>query len=115
VSLGGKGVPRSDNAHRKEKHVFRNPSLLAVIVGAALVAPLRAEKVDMSPEEHGKTATHVVLARNAYGGFGFDNKDGGLNVIGANGFREVEAGFKEVTYVSLNLTPNKQLVRHAPR
>jgi hypothetical protein len=28
----------------------------------------------------------VYLARNAYDGYTFDNKDGGFNVIGANGF-----------------------------
>lgn len=28
----------------------------------------------------------VYAARNAYDGFTFDNKDGGLNVIGGNGF-----------------------------
>ncbi len=30
----------------------------------------------------------VYLARNAYDGFTRDNKDGGFNVIGANGFAE---------------------------
>jgi hypothetical protein len=29
---------------------------------------------------------HVYLAKNAYDGFTNDNKDGGFNVIGANGF-----------------------------
>jgi hypothetical protein len=29
----------------------------------------------------------VYLARNAYDGFSMDNKDGGFNVIGANGFQ----------------------------
>jgi hypothetical protein len=28
----------------------------------------------------------IYLARNAYDGFGTENKDGGFNVIGANGF-----------------------------
>jgi hypothetical protein len=32
----------------------------------------------------------VYLARNAYDGFTFDNKDGGFNVIGANGFEKME-------------------------
>ncbi|MHC4550964.1 MAG: hypothetical protein ACYTEZ_19610 [Planctomycetota bacterium] len=34
----------------------------------------------------------IYLARNAYDGFGDDNKDGGLNVIGANGFERLEKG-----------------------
>ena len=32
----------------------------------------------------------MYLARNAYDGFGADNKDGGLNVIGANGFEKLK-------------------------
>jgi hypothetical protein len=145
-------------------------SLFAVVASAALATPLRAEKVEMSPEELRKTATHVItgqvtavyerteaagdwkytryvaeirveecekgdgvkkgdlvyarywrrawigkgqvppstaghrglpsdgeplrvyLARNAYDGFGFDNKDGGFNVIGANGFEKLKPG-----------------------
>lgn len=31
----------------------------------------------------------VYLARNAYDGFGSENKDGGYNVIGANGFEDM--------------------------
>jgi hypothetical protein len=31
----------------------------------------------------------IYLARNAYDGFSDDNKDGGFNVIGANGFEEM--------------------------
>jgi hypothetical protein len=31
----------------------------------------------------------IYLARNAYDGFGHDNKDGGFNVIGANGFERL--------------------------
>lgn len=34
----------------------------------------------------------VYLARNAYDGFRFDNKDGGFNVIGANGFGKLKRG-----------------------
>jgi len=34
----------------------------------------------------------IYLARNAYDGFGDDNKDGGLNVIGANGFERLKKG-----------------------
>jgi hypothetical protein len=34
----------------------------------------------------------IYLAKNAYDGFGDDNDDGGLNVIGANGFERLEAG-----------------------
>jgi hypothetical protein len=34
----------------------------------------------------------VYLARNAYDGFTFDNKDGGFNVIGANGFETLRPG-----------------------
>ena len=142
--------------------------LFAVAVVVALVAPVRAEKVPLSPEELLKTATHVVtgkvaavysrtategdwkytryvaevrvgecakgdgvkkgelvyarywqrtwvgsgqmppntighrglpaaddtvrvyLARNAYDGFTTENKDGGFNVIGANGFEAVK-------------------------
>jgi hypothetical protein len=30
--------------------------------------------------------TRIYLAKNAYDGFTFENKDGGFNVIGANGF-----------------------------
>jgi hypothetical protein len=153
----------------KEMHMFRNLWLLAVAAEVAMVCPVRAEKVDMSPEELRKTATHVVtgqvtavyartategdwkytryvaevrvgecekgggikkgdlvyarywrrawigkgrvppstsghrglprhgeslrvyLARNAYDGFG-DNKDGGFNVIGANGFEKLKPG-----------------------
>jgi hypothetical protein len=33
----------------------------------------------------------VYLARNAYDGFDPNNKDGGFNVIGANGFEKVNA------------------------
>ena len=33
----------------------------------------------------------VYMARNAYDGFGSDNKDGGFNVIGANGFEKLKA------------------------
>jgi hypothetical protein len=32
----------------------------------------------------------VYLARNAYDGFGEDNRDGGFNVIGANGFEKLK-------------------------
>lgn len=32
----------------------------------------------------------IYLARNAYDGFGTGNKDGGFNVIGANGFEPVK-------------------------
>ena len=32
----------------------------------------------------------VYLARNAYDGFGHDNKDGWFNVIGANGFERLK-------------------------
>lgn len=34
----------------------------------------------------------VYLARNAYDGFSPDNKDGGFNVIGANGFEKLRPG-----------------------
>ena len=34
----------------------------------------------------------IYLARNAYDGFGRDNEDGGLNVIGANGFEALADG-----------------------
>jgi len=149
--------------------MFRN-LLFAVITSAALVTPLRAEKIDMSPEELRKTATHVItgqvtavyqrtetasdwkytkyvaevrvekcekgdglkkgdlvyarywrrawigkgqvppstsghrglpsdgeslriyLAQNAYDGFGLENKDGGFNVIGANGVEKLKPG-----------------------
>jgi hypothetical protein len=141
---------------------------LAAITLLALLAPLRAEKVPLSPEELKQTATHVVtgkvvavyartetagdwkytkyvaevrvgecekgdgikkgdivyarywqrswigqgqvppstighrglpadgdtfrvyLAKNAYDGFTQDNKDGGYNVIGANGFEKLK-------------------------
>ena len=33
----------------------------------------------------------IYLARNAYDGFGDDNKDGGFNVIGTNGFEALRA------------------------
>lgn len=32
----------------------------------------------------------IYLARNAYDGFSRDNKDGGFNVIGANGFEKLK-------------------------
>jgi hypothetical protein len=32
----------------------------------------------------------IYLARNAYDGFTHDNKDGGFNVIGANGFERID-------------------------
>ena len=32
----------------------------------------------------------IYLAKNAYDGFGNDNKDGGFNVIGANGFEALK-------------------------
>lgn len=149
--------------------MFRKLSLLTIAVSVAFVSSARAEKVDMSPEELRKTATHVVtgkvmavyeqtetagnwshtryvaeiradgtekgdgvnkgdlvyarywhrtwigkaggpppdtaghrglpnngdsirvyLARNAYDGFDPDNKDGGFNVIGANGFEKLK-------------------------
>ncbi len=34
-------------------------------------------------------AVRVYLARNSYDGFGFENKDGGFNVIGTNGFERL--------------------------
>lgn len=34
----------------------------------------------------------IYLARNAYDGFNTDNKDGGFNVIGANGFETLKDG-----------------------
>ena len=37
----------------------------------------------------------VYLARNAYDGFTYDNKDGGFNVIGANGFEKVKLAEQE--------------------
>ena len=36
----------------------------------------------------------VYLARDAYDGFTFDNKDGGFNVLGADGFEPVDAAGK---------------------
>jgi hypothetical protein len=144
--------------------------LVAMAASLSFVAPAGAEKVDMSPEQLRKTATHLVtgqvlavyertqpegdwkytryvaelrvgacekgegvrkgdlvyvrywrrawvgqgqmppsttghrglpskgqtvrvyLARNAYDGFTFDNKDGGFNVIGANGFEPLGPG-----------------------
>jgi hypothetical protein len=36
-------------------------------------------------------SVRVYLARNAYDGFSTDNKDGGFNVIGANGFEPVNS------------------------
>jgi hypothetical protein len=146
----------------------RNLWLIAVAAPAVLVFPAFAEKVDMTPEQLRKTATHVVtgqvtavyertettdqwkytryvaevrvgkcekgdgikegdlvyvrywqrdwqgkghvptsttghrgvprdgdslrvyLARNAYDGFQSENKDGGFNVIGANGFEKLK-------------------------
>ena len=38
----------------------------------------------------GGDAVRVYLAKNAYDGFTFDNKDGGFNVIGGNGFEKLE-------------------------
>lgn len=148
--------------------MFCNRWLFAAVVFVGLVAPLQAEKVDMSPEQLTKTATHIVtgpvaaiyertetagdwkyaryiaeirvegcekgdgvvkgdlvyarywrcawvgkgpvppstsghrglpnagdsmrvyLARNAYDGFNLNNKDGGFNVIGANGFEKLK-------------------------
>jgi hypothetical protein len=148
--------------------MLRNLFLLTVVTSTALGTPIRAEKVNSSPEELRKIATHIVtgqvtavyersetagdwkytryvaeirvagcekgdgikkgdlvyarywrrawigksqvppstaghrglpsageflrvyLARNAYDGFGFDNKDSGLNVIGANGFEKLK-------------------------
>jgi hypothetical protein len=35
-------------------------------------------------------SVRVYLARNAYDGFTFDNKDGGFNVIGGNGFESLK-------------------------
>jgi hypothetical protein len=37
-------------------------------------------------------SVRVYLARNAYDGFSTDNKDGGFNVIGANGFEALGSG-----------------------
>jgi hypothetical protein len=149
----------------------RNVLLLAVAASFVVALPLRAEKVNMSPEELRETATHVVtgkvaavyartakegdwevtryvaevrvdksekgdgiakgdlvyarywqrgwigkgqqppstsghrgipsegqtlriyLSRNAYDGFG-ETKDGGLNVIGANGFEALKVAGK---------------------
>jgi hypothetical protein len=151
-----------------EKLMLRHRSLFASILCLVLVTALFAEKVDMSPAQLRKTATHVILgnivavyertetsgdwkytmclaeirvqecekgdginkgdlvyarywqrawtgksevpptttghrdlpsngqslrvymARNAYDGFSFENKDGGFNVIGANGFEKVK-------------------------
>ncbi len=36
-----------------------------------------------------KDKVRIYLARNAYDGFSFENKDGGFNVIGANGFEKL--------------------------
>ena len=36
----------------------------------------------------------IYLAKNAYDGFTFENKDGGFNVIGANGFEPVKPAGK---------------------
>lgn len=36
----------------------------------------------------------IYMARNAYDGFTFENKDGGFNVIGANGFEKVKSAGK---------------------
>jgi hypothetical protein len=35
-------------------------------------------------------SVRVYLARNAYDGFSQDNKDGGFNVLGANGFEKLK-------------------------
>ena len=43
--------------------MFRNRLLFALVASAALVGPLRAEKVSMSPEELRKTATHVITGQ----------------------------------------------------
>jgi hypothetical protein len=152
----------------KEMHMFRNLWFLALAASLVLVCPVRAEKVNLSPEQLRRTATHVVtgqvtavyartetegdwkytryvaevrvgecekgdgikkgdlvyvrywrrswvgkgpvppstaghrglpregdsirayLARNAYDGFDPNNKDGGFNVIGANGFEPLK-------------------------
>jgi hypothetical protein len=37
----------------------------------------------------------VFLARKAYDGFSFENKDGGFNVIGANGFEKLKPASKK--------------------
>jgi hypothetical protein len=39
-------------------------------------------------------SVRVYLARNAYDGFTFDNKDGGFNVIGGNGFEPLKPAGK---------------------
>ena len=148
--------------------MFRSLSLFAVIASVALATPLRAEKINMSPEQLRETSTHVItgqvttvydriettgdwkytkyvaeirveecekgdgikkgdlvyarywrrawigkgpvptstsghrglpsdgepirvyLSRNGYDGFSLDNKDGGYNVIGANGFEKLK-------------------------
>ena len=43
--------------------MFRSLSLFAVVTLAALVTPVRTEKVDMSPEALRKTATHVIIGQ----------------------------------------------------
>ena len=43
--------------------MFRNRLLFALVASAALVGPLRAEKVSMSPEELRKTAIHVITGQ----------------------------------------------------
>src|SRR5438093_1483362 len=39
-------------------------------------------------------SVRVYMARNAYDGFTDDNKDGGFNVIGGNGFERVKPAGK---------------------
>lgn len=40
-------------------------------------------------------SVRVYLARNSYDGFTDENKDGGFNVIGTNGFEKLPANFKK--------------------
>ena len=48
-------------------------------------------KVTRYLAEEGETR-RIYLARNSRDGFGDDNEDGGLNVIGANGFEKPASG-----------------------
>lgn len=56
--------------------------------GKGLVPPSTSGHRGLPTE---RESIRVYLSRNAYDGFSHDNKDGGFNVIGANGFEKLKA------------------------
>jgi hypothetical protein len=59
----GKSLELIVSTFSEEMHMLRNVWLLVFVSSTALVLPVRAEKVNMTPQQLRQTATHVVTGQ----------------------------------------------------